>query len=68
MLKYLYSFNDFYTIFILVQVGMFLAFCQMFALKRFSYDLIRMYETTAKRIGMVLMLEQVVSYIAFVAT
>jgi drug/metabolite transporter (DMT)-like permease len=68
ILKYLYSFNDFYTIFILVQVGMFLAFCQMFALKSFRNDLIQTYKTTTKRIGMVLIVEQVMSYIAIASS
>jgi uncharacterized membrane protein len=68
MLKYLYCFNDLYTIFILAQVGMFLAFCQMVTLKGFRNDLIQSYKTTKKRIGLVLILQQVVSYIAMASS
>jgi drug/metabolite transporter (DMT)-like permease len=61
-LKYLYSFSDFYTIFIWVQVGSFAAFFQLFALKRFRNYLLQAYEASSKRIGTVIVLEQVVAY------
>jgi len=63
-LKYLYSFNDFYTIFIWVQVGSFAAFFQLFVLKRFRNYLLQAYETSNKRIGTVIVLEQVVAYVS----
>jgi uncharacterized membrane protein len=63
-LKYLYSFNDFYTIFIWVQVGSFLAFLQLFTLKRFRNYLTQTYKTSNKRIGVVIVGEQAVAYIS----
>ncbi|HYA60819.1 MAG TPA: EamA family transporter [Candidatus Acidoferrum sp.] len=63
-LKYLYSFNDFYTIFIWVQVGSFAAFFQLFALKRFRNYLIQAYAASNKRIGAAITLEQIVAYIS----
>lgn len=63
-LKYLYSFSDFYTIFIWVQVGSFAAFFQLFLLKRFRNYLLQAYKTSSKRIGTVIVLEQVVAYVS----
>ncbi len=63
-LKYLYSFNDFYSIFLWVQVGSFLAFFQLFTIKRFRNYLTRTYKTSNKRIGVVIVGEQAVAYIS----
>jgi uncharacterized membrane protein len=63
-LKFLYSFNDFYTVFIWVQVGSFLAFFQLFTLKRFRNYLTQTYKTNNKRTGAVIVVEQTVAYIS----
>jgi len=66
-LKYLFSTQDFYTIFIWVQVAGFLAFFQMLSFKPLRGSLVSTYKTTSRRIGVILVAEQVVAYISVFA-
>ncbi|HYA33943.1 MAG TPA: EamA family transporter [Candidatus Bathyarchaeia archaeon] len=66
-LKYLFSTQDFYTIFIWVQVAGFLAFFQMLSFKPLRGSLVSTYKTTSRRIGVILVAEQAVAYISVFA-
>jgi len=66
-LKYLFSVQDFYTIFIWVQIAGFITFFQFFSLKSPRSSLISTYRTTSKKIGAILIGEQAVAYVSVFA-
>ena len=66
-LKYLFSMQDFYTIFIWVQIAGFITFFQFIPLKPFRSSLITTYKITSKQIGVILVAEQAVAYVSVFA-
>jgi drug/metabolite transporter (DMT)-like permease len=66
-LKYLFSIQDFYTIFIWVQIAGFITFFQFIPFKPFRRSLITTYNRTSKQIGVILVAEQALAYVAVYA-
>ena len=66
-LKYLFSIQDFYTIFIWVQIAGFITFFQFIPFKPFRDPLITTYKTTSRKIGIILVAEQAVAYVSVFA-
>ena len=66
-LKYLFSMQDFYTIFIWVQIAGFIAFFQFIPFKPFRSSLITTYKITSRQIGVILVAEQAVAYVSVFA-
>jgi len=66
-LKYLFSVQDFYTIFIWVQIAGFITFFQFIPFKPFRDPLVTTYKTTSRKIGIILVAEQAVAYVAVFA-
>ncbi len=66
-LKYLFSMQDFYTIFIWVQIAGFITFFQFIPFKPFRDPLVTTYKTTSRKIGIILIAEQAVAYVAVFA-
>jgi drug/metabolite transporter (DMT)-like permease len=66
-LKYLFSIQDFYTIFIWVQIAGFITFFQFIPFKPFRDPLVTTYKTTSRKIGIILIAEQAVAYVAVFA-
>ncbi|HEX7514669.1 MAG TPA: EamA family transporter [archaeon] len=66
-LKYLFSVQDFYTIFIWVQIAGFITFFQFIPFKPFKSSLIRTYKITSRQIGFILIAEQAVAYVSVFA-
>jgi uncharacterized membrane protein len=63
-LKYLYSTEDFFTIFMWVQIAGFIAFFQLLSLRPLRGSLVTTYKTTSRRIGAILVAEQAVAYVS----
>jgi drug/metabolite transporter (DMT)-like permease len=66
-LKYLFSIQDFYTIFIWVQIAGFITFFQFIPFRPFRDPLVTTYKTTSRKIGIILVAEQAVAYVAVFA-
>ena len=66
-LKYLFSVQDFYTIFIWVQIAGFITFFQFIPLRPFRSSLIKTYKMTSRKIGIIIVAEQAVAYVAVFA-
>jgi uncharacterized membrane protein len=66
-LKYLFSVQDFYTIFIWVQIAGFITFFQFIPFKPFRGSLITTYKITSRQIGVILIAEQAVAYVSVFA-
>ena len=66
-LKYLFSVQDFYTIFIWVQIAGFITFFQFIPLRPFRSSLITTYKMTSRKIGIIIVAEQAVAYVAVFA-
>jgi drug/metabolite transporter (DMT)-like permease len=66
-LKYLFSVQDFYTIFIWVQIAGFITFFQFIPFKPFRSSLITTYKITSRQIGVIIVAEQAVAYVAVFA-
>ncbi len=66
-LKYLFSVQDFYTIFIWVQIAGFITFFQFIPFKPFRSSLITTYKITSRQIGVILIAEQAVAYVSVFA-
>ncbi|MFZ0926132.1 MAG: EamA family transporter [Halobacteriota archaeon] len=66
-LKYLFSTQDFYTIFIWVQIAGFIAFFQLLSFRPLRGSLVTTYKATSKKIGVILVVEQAVAYISVFA-
>jgi len=66
-LKYLFSIQDFYTIFIWVQIAGFITFFQFIPFRPFRDPLITTYKTTSRKIGIILVAEQAVAYVSVFA-
>ncbi|MEI7826487.1 MAG: DMT family transporter [Euryarchaeota archaeon] len=66
-LKYLFSMQDFYTIFIWVQIAGFITFFQFIPFRPFRSSLVTTYKITSRQIGVILIAEQAVAYIAVFA-
>jgi drug/metabolite transporter (DMT)-like permease len=66
-LKYLFSVQDFYTIFIWVQIAGFLTFFQCISLRPFRDSLNSTRKKASKRIGFILVAEQAVAYVSVFA-
>jgi drug/metabolite transporter (DMT)-like permease len=66
-LKYLFSMQDFYTIFIWVQIAGFITFFQFIPLRPFRRSLVTTYKTTSRQIGVILVAEQALAYVAVYA-
>jgi uncharacterized membrane protein len=66
-LKYLFSVQDFYTIFIWVQIAGFITFFQFIPLRPFRSSLISTYKMTSRQIGVILVAEQAVAYVSVFA-
>jgi drug/metabolite transporter (DMT)-like permease len=66
-LKYLFSVQDFYTIFIWVQIAGFITFFQFIPFRPFRDPLITTYKTTSRKIGIILVAEQAVAYVSVFA-
>jgi drug/metabolite transporter (DMT)-like permease len=66
-LKYLFSIQDFYTIFIWVQIAGFITFFQLIPFKPFRNSLIKTYKVTNRKIGIILVAEQAVAYVSVYA-
>gem|GEM_PF-467134 len=62
-LKYLFSTQDFYTIFIWVQIVGFMAFFQLLSFRPLRGSLVTTYKATSRKIGVILVAEQAVAYI-----
>jgi drug/metabolite transporter (DMT)-like permease len=66
-LKYLFSVQDFYTIFIWVQIAGFITFFQFIPLRPFRSSLVKTYKMTSRKIGIILVAEQAVAYVSVFA-
>ena len=66
-LKYLFSVQDFYTIFIWVQIAGFITFFQFIPLRPFRSSLIKTYKMTSRKIGIIIVAEQAVAYVSVFA-
>jgi len=66
-LKYLFSMQDFYTIFIWVQIAGFITFFQFIPLRPFRNSLVTTYKITNRKIGVILVAEQALAYVAIFA-
>jgi drug/metabolite transporter (DMT)-like permease len=66
-LKYLFSVQDFYTIFIWVQIAGFITFFQFIPFKPFRTSLITTYKITSRQIGVILIAEQAVAFVSVFA-
>jgi uncharacterized membrane protein len=66
-LKYLFSVQDFYTIFIWVQIAGFITFSKFIPFKPFRSSLITTYKITSRQIGVILIAEQAVAYVSVFA-
>ncbi|MGA3198563.1 MAG: EamA family transporter [Halobacteriota archaeon] len=66
-LKYLFSTQDFYTIFIWVQIAGFIAFFQLLSFRPLRGSLVTTYKATSRKIGVILVAEQAVAYISVFA-
>lgn len=66
-LKYLFSTQDFYTVFIWVQIAGFIAFFQLLSFRPLRGSLVTTYKTTSGKIGVILVAEQAVAYVSVFA-
>jgi drug/metabolite transporter (DMT)-like permease len=66
-LKYLFSVQDFYTIFIWVQIAGFITFFQFISFRPFRDSLATTRKRTSKTIGVVLVAEQAIAYVSVFA-
>jgi len=66
-LKYLFSVQDFYTIFIWVQIAGFITFFQFIPFRPFRSSLVTTYKITSRQIGIILVAEQAVAYVSVFA-
>ena len=66
-LKYLFSTQDFYTVFIWVQIAGFLAFFQLLSYSPLRGSLHATYKTTNRKIGVILVAEQAVACVSVFA-
>ena len=66
-LKYLFSTQDFYTIFIWVQIAGFMAFFQLLSFRPLRGSLVTTYKATSRKIGVILVAEQEVAYVSVFA-
>jgi len=66
-LKYLFSIQDFYTIFIWVQIAGFITFFQLVPFRPFRNSLTKTYKVTSRKIGIILVAEQAVAYVSVYA-
>ena len=66
-LKYLFSTQDFYTVFIWVQIAGFIAFFQLLSFRPLRSSLVTTYKTTNWKIGVILVAEQAVAYVSVFA-
>ncbi|MGD0717718.1 MAG: EamA family transporter [Halobacteriota archaeon] len=66
-LKYLFSTQDFYTVFIWVQIAGFIAFFQLLSFRPLRGSLVTTYKTTNWKIGVILVAEQAVAYVSVFA-
>jgi uncharacterized membrane protein len=66
-LKYLLSMQDFYTIFIWAQIAGFITFFQFIPFKPVRSSLITTYKITSRQIGVIIITEQAVAYVAVIA-
>ena len=66
-LKYLFSVQDFYTIFIWVQIAGFITFFQFIPFRPFRSSLVTTYKITSRQIGIIIVAEQAVAYVSVFA-
>ncbi|MGZ8897132.1 MAG: EamA family transporter [Halobacteriota archaeon] len=66
-LKYLFSVQDFYTIFIWVQIAGFITFFQFIPFMPFRSSLVTTYKITSRKIGIIIVAEQAVAYVSLFA-
>ncbi|MGZ8931938.1 MAG: EamA family transporter [Halobacteriota archaeon] len=66
-LKYLFSVQDFYTIFIWVQIAGFITFFQFIPFRPFRSSLVTTYKITSRKIGIIIVAEQAVAYVSLFA-
>jgi drug/metabolite transporter (DMT)-like permease len=66
-LKYLFSVQDFYTIFIWVQIAGFITFFQFIPFRPFRSSLVTTYKITSRKIGIIIVAEQAVAYVSIFA-
>jgi len=66
-LKYLLSVQDFYTIFIWAQIAGFITFFQFIPFVPVRRSLITTYKITSRQIGVIMIAEQAVAYVAVIA-
>jgi uncharacterized membrane protein len=66
-LKYLFSVQDFYTIFIWVQIAGFITFFQFIPFRPFRSSLVTTYKITSRKIGIIIVAEQAVAHVSVFA-
>lgn len=66
-LKYLFSVQDFYTIFIWVQIAGFITFFQFIPFRPFRSSLVTTYKIISRQIGIIIVAEQAVAYVSVFA-
>jgi drug/metabolite transporter (DMT)-like permease len=66
-LKYLFSTQDFYTVFMWVQIAGFITFFQLLSFRPLRGSLVTTYKITSRKIGVVLVAEQAVAYVSVFA-